>query len=178
MAPNLHDDESGATRKFLTDKAWSGTCLFSGLENMSFETGMLVLRSGRWRWHIEESSHGEFMEAIDPGQPANKLIVSLPFSWRQLSQEQLTELARKPQLRLWEDGLGVFWRVAAIGPGTPYDFPLHMRHLLFDSEQAWAGIAEFPEDAELGDLTSTDLTRLRDSIRDLGGRRRRFRPSA
>lgn len=142
------------------------------------ESGMLSLKSGRWRWQVDENNRGEVMELVDPGEPLNKMIVPLPFSWRMLPEDQIKALARKPEVRLWVDSRGIFWRVAAVGPGTPYDYPLERRHLVFDSRQAWAGLVEFPDGTELGDLTSEDLQRIRDGMRDFGGRRRHFRHSA
>jgi hypothetical protein len=144
---------------------------------MASAEGYFTLRSGRWRWEIQEVGTLTVMELYDPGRPSNKMSLRLPFSWRQLDDDQLMDLARKPELRLWLDGSGRVWRVAAVGPGTHYDFPMHSRHLLFDSEQAWAGITEFDEDLELGDLVGEELRVYRDNIRDLGGRRQRFRPT-
>jgi len=106
------------------------------------------------------------------------MCVTLPFSWRQMTSDDLRELARKPEVRLWHAPDGTLWRVAAVGPDTPYDYPLTRRHLVFDSQQAWSGIVAFPSPAELGDLTSEDLLALRDEISDFGGRRRKYRTMA
>lgn len=137
---------------------------------------MFLLRSGRWRWYVEQNTRGETMELVDPGEPLNKMIVPLPFSWRLLSELELLQLVRKPEIRFWVDQRGVFWRVAAVGPGTRYEYPLYERHLIFDSRQSWAGLISFP-DGELGDLTNEDLQRYRDHTQDIGGRRRHFRHS-
>jgi hypothetical protein len=137
--------------------------------------GLIYLDSGKWRWRVESSHHQEFLDLIEPGKPVNKMRVPLPFSWRMLEQEELREIARRPEMRLWMDRDGVLWRVAAVGPGTSYDYPLATRHLIFDSQQSWAGIVEFREPAELGDLTDDELHLLRDHISDFGGRRKRFR---
>jgi hypothetical protein len=102
--------------------------------------------------------------------------LQLPEQWRQLSPEELRELARRPELRLWTDDAQILWRVSAVGPGTFYPYPLRTRHLVFDSDQTWAGIVPFDPPAELGDLTDLDLQRLRDGMSDFGGRRRGYRP--
>lgn len=115
------------------------------------------------------------LELVEPGNPANKMYVPLPFSWRQLAAEDVRELARSPEIRLWTDGAGILWRVAAVGPDTPYEYPLRRRHLVFDSQQSWAGIVEFPQPAQLGDLTNDELREMRDHISDFGGRRQRYR---
>lgn len=93
----------------------------------------------------------------------------------ELSDAELTELARRPEVRLWIDEDDIHWRVSTIGPGTPFPLPLHRRHLLFDSAQTWSGIAAFEPGPELGDLTDAELAETRDSISDIGGRRRRYR---
>lgn len=142
---------------------------------MTESSGLMFLNSGRWIWRIEASTERETMELVEPGNPANKMYVTLPFSWRQLPAEELRELARAPEVRLWTDGAGILWRVAAVGPGTSYEYPLGRRHLVFDSQQSWAGLVDFPAPAELGDLTSEELRALRDHISDFGGRRRRYR---
>jgi hypothetical protein len=49
-------------------------------------------------------------------------------------------LAREPEVRLWVDETGILWRVSVVGPGTAYPYPLRVRHLVFDSESAWAGV--------------------------------------
>jgi hypothetical protein len=140
-------------------------------------SGMFVLQSGRWRWNVEDCNSGEVMELVDPAEPSNKMIVPLPFSWRAFTDEQMQDFVRRPDVRLWRDSAGFFWRVAAVGPGSRYDYPLRTRHLVFDSKHTWAGIVEFPLPDELGDLTNEDLERLRDMISDFGGRRRHFRYS-
>ena len=99
----------------------------------------------------------------------------LPFSWRDLDVEVLDTLARNPELRLWTDEEGIQWRIAAVGPGTPFDFPLGQRYLVFDSTETWVGITRFP-DGELGALSDDDLRALRDSTADFGGGRRSYRP--
>lgn len=140
------------------------------------ERTIFTLASGRWQAQISESSTGEVFELTHLAFPENRMRVPLPFSWRQLSQESLYDLVRSPEVRMWTDPDGTFWRVAEIGPGTHYQFPLHSRHLLFDSDQTWAGIVEFPPPDRLGELTSEELLRFRNGIRDLAGMRRRFRP--
>jgi hypothetical protein len=142
---------------------------------MEKDNGFFALPSGRWRWQITEGPGNAVMELYDRSNPANKMTVAVPFSWRQLSEDDLRELARDPEVRLWTDRAGRFWRISVIGPGTRYDFPLTSRHLLFDSPQCWAGITEFAVPKMLGDLTNEQLRTYRDRIRDLGGRRRRFR---
>ena len=138
-------------------------------------SGVFVLPSGRWRSKTEKCKGGEMMELLDPAEPCNKMIVTLPPDWRALPAAELESLLRKPDVRLWCDGAGCFWRVAAIGPDTRYDYPMQRRHLVFDSKHTWAGIIEFPHGKELGDLTNEDLERLRDGISDFGGRRRHYR---
>lgn len=145
-----------------------------GVRSMKYH-GMLTLESGNWNWHIEESSRGEVMELVDPNEPLNKMIVRLPCNWRLLSEEDLAALARTPEVRLWRDDRGRFWRVSMIGPGTRYDFPFPQKCLVFDSNQTWSGIVDFQLDVELGDISHEDLQLLRNSMRDLGGRRRHFR---
>jgi hypothetical protein len=86
------------------------------------------------------------------------------------------ELARRPEARLWCDETGALWRVSAVGPGTPYPYPLRSRHLVFDSDEAWAGIVQFDTPLELGDLLDIELQNLRDRMSDIGGRRRGYRP--
>jgi hypothetical protein len=140
--------------------------------------GLLYLLSGKWRWRIDASARTEALELTSSTNPANKMRAPLPFSWRQLSPEAFKDCARKPEMRLWLDRGGVLWRVAAVGPGTIYDYPLNRRHLVFDSLQSWAGIVEFPGPAELGDLTNDELRDYRDMISDFGGRRRGYRTSA
>lgn len=139
--------------------------------------GTLFLKSGKWRWGVEGPASGQqVLELVDPSRPQNRMSVELPFSWRQLPEQGLAELARAPEVRLWQDERGILWRVTEIGPGTAYPYPLEDRHLVFDSERAWAGIVPFPEPIRLGDLTSTDLWRYRSRMADFGGRRRSYRP--
>jgi hypothetical protein len=140
------------------------------------QTGMFVLKSGRWRYSIEEGKNGEVMELVDPGEPTNKMVVPLPFSWRSMTEEQVQDYVRSPEVRLWVDNNNTFWRISVVGPGTRYDVPFTERYLVFDSKQTWAGIVEFPL-GELGDMTDVELQWLRDQIRDFGGRRRHFRYS-
>ena len=134
---------------------------------MTTDTGMIELKSGRWRWHLSEIANGEQMELIDSGRPANMMVVPLPFSWRELSGSQLRDLARVPELRLWVDDTGMLWRVSPVGPGTRIEYQLKSRHLLFDSRQAGAWVVEFPEPKALGDLTNAELTELRKQAREL-----------
>lgn len=117
----------------------------------------------------------EMLELVEPGNSTNKMQVTLPFSWRQLEADAFRELARRPEVRLWLDESGILWRVAAVGPGTPYAYPLEKRHLVFDSQQSWAGIVEFMPGVELGDLGTSELRDLRNRIADFGGRRRAYR---
>jgi hypothetical protein len=81
-------------------------------------------------------------------------------------------------VRLWTDDLFVPWRVSAVGPGTEFPYPLRRKHLVFDSDRTWAGIIEFGDGGQLGELTDLELSRLRDGMRDFGGRRRGYRPPA
>jgi hypothetical protein len=137
----------------------------------------LDLRSGRWRGGIVTTADGDFLE-LEGVRPANKLRLPLPADWRSLRFEDIEDLARQPELRLWTDDAGLLWRVSAVGPGTLYPYPLRKRHLVFDSDQTWAGIVEFEGPPELGDLTDLELQRLRDRMSDFGGRRRGYRPPA
>ena len=134
---------------------------------MSTDMGMFELKSGRWRWHLSEFANGEQMELIDSGRPANMMVVPLPCSWRQLSGSQLRDLARVPDLRLWVDETGLMWRVSVIGPGTRINYPVHGRHLLFDSDRAGRAIVPFPEPHQLGDLTNVQLSTFRKQARQL-----------
>ena len=144
---------------------------------MTEANGIIFLPSGRWRWRVETlpGSAEEVLELYEPGNSANKMQVGLPFSWRQLDAAGFREVARRPEVRLWLDESGILWRVAAVGPDTPYSFPLERRHLVFDSQQSWAGIVEYPGPSELGDLSNRDLRDLRNRIADFGGRRRAYR---
>ncbi|HUF12278.1 MAG TPA: hypothetical protein VMN78_04190 [Longimicrobiales bacterium] len=144
---------------------------------MTDTNGILLLPSGRWRWRVDAvpGSPEESLELVEPGNATNKMQTSLPFSWRQLEPQAFRELARRPEVRLWRDGSGILWRVTAVGPGTPFAYPLQKRHLVFDSQQTWAGIVHFPGPAELGDLRNSELRDLRNRISDFGGRRRTYR---
>jgi hypothetical protein len=138
---------------------------------------MIRLASGRWYARLETDARGReytFLSSAD--RPEETMRVPLPFGWRGMSQEQLDELARKPEVRIWHDEHGIRWRIAAVGPNTTYDFPFSGRYLVFDSEQAWAGLTRYDRDTELGDLGDEDLRALRDGISDFGGSRRSFRP--
>ena len=139
--------------------------------------GIIFLASGRWRWRVESlpGTSEDLLELCEPGNSANKMQVGLPFSWRQLDVDAFREIARRPEVRLWLDEAGILWRVAAVGPQTPYTFPLERRHLVFDSQQSWAGIVEFPSPLELGDLNNRELRELRNRVSDFGGRRRAYR---
>ncbi|HSH46710.1 MAG TPA: hypothetical protein VK966_12770 [Longimicrobiales bacterium] len=140
----------------------------------------VFLRSGKWRWTVadENAVHGESLELIDPSAPYNKMAVPLPFSWRRLSNDEIAELAREPEIRLWTDEHGIHWRIARIGPETHHPYRLPDPHLVFDSEQCYAGIVRIEPHARLGDLTSAELRSYRDRMRDFGGRRRAFRAPA
>lgn len=142
---------------------------------MSGTDGVIFLQSGKWRWRILSTARNEELELVEPGNPTSKMRVHLPFSWRSLSEEEFAELARRPDVRLWRDRTGILWRVSAVGPGTPYDFPLRTRHLVFDSPQTWAGLVEFGGSKELGDLTYDELIEVREQACDFGGPRRRMR---
>jgi hypothetical protein len=141
--------------------------------------GMLIdrvdLKSGRWRGQIQATADGDFLELLQAGREVAKLRLQLPPHWRSLTPAQIQELARRPELRLWTDDTRVLWRVSAVGPGTAYPYPLQHRHLVFDSDQTWAGIVEFANQGELGDLTDLELQGLRDRMCDFGGRRRGYR---
>jgi hypothetical protein len=136
----------------------------------------LDLKSGRWRGEVDTTATGDFLELVQAGRAADKMRLQLPGNWRSLKPRELLELVRRPEARLWTDDAGILWRVSAVGPGTPYPYPLRTRHLVFDSDQTWAGIVAFDSDEELGDLTDLDLQRLRDRMCDFGGRRRGYRP--
>jgi hypothetical protein len=135
------------------------------------------LKSGRWHGTVERTARGDHLELVQGGL-GNKLRLPLPEGWRSLSQAEFTELARRPEVRLWSDDARILWRVSVVGPGTAYPYPLRHRHLVFDSEDAWAGIVPFDGPHELGDLTDLELQRLRDRMGDFGGRRRGYRPPA
>lgn len=134
------------------------------------------LKSGRWHRFMESTATGTVMELVQVGHPYNKMRVRLPDDWHHLGQREIAELARSPEVRLWTDDTFIPWRVSAVGPDTEFPYPLRRRHLVFDSDRTWAGIVEFDGDQELGDLTDLELKRLRDGIRDFGGRRRGYRP--
>lgn len=137
----------------------------------------IFLRSGKWRWSVveERSPLGGMLELIDPAAPHNKMNIRLPPAWRELSSDQVAELARQPEIRLWTDEHGIVWRIARVGPGSHYPYPLETPHLVFDSQQAYAGLVPIPDDDRLGDLTDPELRRFRDRMQDFGGRRRAFR---
>lgn len=144
------------------------------------EGALQLIRVGSARWYgrVEQDARGvEYLYLSNAANPQDSMRRRLPFSWRDLEEDLLAALAREPELRLWTDEHGIQWRIAPVGPGTSYDFPLRERYLVFDSTDAWAGITAFPE-GNLGELTETDLCALRDSISDLGGGRRSFRPPA
>jgi hypothetical protein len=140
-------------------------------------TWMVRLASGRWYARLETDARGrEYTQLSRADRPDESMRTPLPFGWRGMSQDQLNELARKPELRIWHDEHGIRWRIAAVGPGTRYDFPFSGRYLVFDSQQAWAGLTPYDLDRELGDLSDEELRVLRDGISDFGGSRRSFRP--
>ena len=137
---------------------------------------MIRLDSGRWYVRIEENAEGsEYLFLSRARRPEETMRVRLPFSWRALDDEALTDLARNPEVRLWCDEHEILWRVAAVGPGTPYSFPLPGRFLVFDSAQTWAGLIRYDDTIGIGDLTDERLRELRDGISDFGGGRRHFR---
>lgn len=133
------------------------------------------LESGRWQQVIRSTMDGSVLELVHLGDPRNRMRVELPPEWRTFDEQQLREHARRPDVRLWVDEDGVLWRVSAVGPGTVFPYPLETRHLVFDSERAWAGIVRFGGPCELGDLTELDLRTLRNKVSDFGGRRRAYR---
>jgi hypothetical protein len=138
---------------------------------------MVRLSSGRWYARLEEDAQGrEYSHLSRADRPEESMRVRLPFDWRSLDPEAMAELARRPEVRIWYDELGIRWRIAAVGPGTPYEFPIPGRYLIFDSDQAWAGLTRYDDDKELGDLTDDELQQLRDEVSDIGGSRRAFRP--
>lgn len=139
---------------------------------------LMRLGSERWYGRVETDARGvEYLYLSNAERPEDSMRARLPFSWRDLTTDQLAALARDPELRLWTDEYGIQWRVAPVGPGTPYEFPLRERYLVFDSTETWAGITLFPE-GRLGELGTEQLRELRDSAADFGGGRRSFRPPA
>lgn len=137
---------------------------------------MIRLGSARWYGRVEQNARGvEYLHLSNAERPGDSMRRRLPFSWRDLDAEQVAELARNPEVRLWTDEYGIQWRVAPVGPGTPYDFPVRDRYLVFDSTETWAGITSFPE-GRLGELGDEQLRILRDAVSDFGGGRRGFRP--
>lgn len=139
---------------------------------------MQLIRVGSDRWYsrVEQDARGvEYLYLSSAQHPEDTMRRRLPFAWRDLEESQLAALALEPELRLWTDEFGIQWRIAPVGPGTPYDFPLRDRYLVFDSTETWAGITAFPE-GKLGELTDAQLRELRNSIADFGGGRRSFRP--
>lgn len=139
---------------------------------------LVDLKSGRWHRFTERDATGSVMELVQVGHPHNKMRVRLPDGWHQLGPRELMELARAPEVRLWTDDYFVPWRVSAVGPNTDFPYPLRRRHLVFDSDRTWAGIVEFDDPRQLGDLSDLELRELRDGMRDFGGRRRGYRPPA
>lgn len=137
---------------------------------------MIRLESGRWYVRIEENAGGsEYLYLTNAARSGESMRVRLPFSWRALDDDAIADLARTPEVRIWCDEHDIQWRVAAVGPGTPYAFPLSGRFLVFDSEQTWAGLVRYEDDTPLGDLTDARLRELRDQSSDFGGGRRRLR---
>jgi hypothetical protein len=133
------------------------------------------LESGRWHRTIRSMLDSAVLELIHVANPSNRMRVPLPENWRSFDEHQLLAYARRPEVRLWEDEDGLLWRVSMVGPDTPFPYPLNSRHLVFDSESAFAGIVRFTGECELGDLTDLDLRTLRNRISDFGGRRRAYR---
>jgi hypothetical protein len=138
---------------------------------------MIRLDSGRWYTRLETDAQGrEYTHLSRAGRPGETMRARLPFGWRGLDEDEMRELARRPEVRIWYDEHGIRWRIAAVGPGTSYSLPIPGRHLVFDSDEAWAGLTRYDMDRELGDFTDAELRDLRDRISDLGGGRRAFRP--
>lgn len=137
---------------------------------------LVRLGSDRWYARVEQDARGfEYLYLSNAEHSEDSMRRRLPFSWRSMEEEQLVALAREPEIRLWTDEHGIQWRIAPVGPGTPHDFPLRERYLVFDSTDTWAGITTLPRQ-KLGELSDDDLRSLRDSIVDFGGGRRSFRP--
>lgn len=140
---------------------------------------LIRLDSGKWYAEIErDAAREEYLRLTSPTRPRNSMRVRLPFSWRHLDDSGLTALARRPEIRLWTDELGVQWRVSEIGVGTPYPLPLDGRYLVFDCRQNWSGIVRFNAPPELGELTESEMKAYRDRMSDLGGSREGYRPPA
>jgi hypothetical protein len=138
---------------------------------------MILLESGRWYARIDmDAGRREHLVLTDPSYPSDCMRARLPFSWRQQGDGALEELARDPAVRLWTDEYGIQWRIAVVGPESPYDIPLHERYLVFDSRETWAGVTPLGDGRRLGELDSDELRELRDRASDIGGGRRRFRP--
>jgi hypothetical protein len=138
---------------------------------------LMRLDSGRWYARMESDAQGrEYMQLSRANRPEETMRVRLPFRWRELGDDELGALARKPEVRIWYDEHGIRWRIAAVGPGTNYSLPIPGRYLVFDSDEAWAGLTRYDVDRELGDLTDDELKGLRGGISDFGGGRRAFRP--
>jgi hypothetical protein len=137
---------------------------------------MIRLDSGRWYARLDTDAGGrEYTVFSRADRPGETMRVPLPHGWRLLDDDRLLEMARRPEVRIWNDEHGIRWRIAAVGPGTPYPFPIPGRYLVFDSDQTWAGLTRYEADRELGEMTDQELKRLRDGISDLGGGRRAFR---
>jgi hypothetical protein len=138
---------------------------------------MIRLDSGRWYARIERDARGtEILNLSRASRPRDTMRVPLPFSWRGFDTESLQELAREPEVRLWTDEHGVRWRIALVGPGTRFAFPVRQRYLVFDSDETWAVVTPYDNDRGLGEITDEELTALRDGASDLGGGRRSYRP--
>jgi hypothetical protein len=142
---------------------------------MGVDGGILYLLSGKWRWRVVSTGRDEELDLVALSDASNKMRVRLPFSWRMLTDEEFRELARTPDVRMWRDRENTLWRVSAVGPGTPWELPIHSRHLVFDSPQAWAGIVPFDHDRQLGDLTDDELMEARQRAREFGGARKTLR---
>lgn len=140
---------------------------------------LIRLASERWYARVEQDARGtEHLYLSNAERPTDSMRCRLPFSWRDMEEEDLATLAREPEVRMWTDEHGIQWRIAVVGPGTPFDFPLRERYLVFDSKDSWAGITPFPSagPGKLGEFTDDQLREHRDSMSDFGGGRRSFRP--
>jgi hypothetical protein len=143
---------------------------------MTLPAGLVVMKSGTWRWSVQQSGRVEFLELTMPGVHVNKMRVPLPFSWRQLSRDEMLALADCPEMRLWTDEDGTFWRISAVGFGTPFFYDLlDCPCLVFDSERTWARVVKFPAPVTLGQLNDDELRALRDLGTEFGGRRKAYR---